>query len=161
VAAVAVLPDQPERQGPKPSDEQAAELTAYLKSLLPPAGTKTGGAVDPAAVPRGRAVFDAHQCASCRAPPEYTSAERYDVGLADEVGNREFNPPSLRAVSRRDALLHDGRARSLEDVLRMERHPRGLKLLAREIDVLVAFVQTLRSKPSTRTGQGQGLPVPA
>ena len=80
---------------------------------------------------------------SCHRPPEYTSPERYDVGLSDEVGNREFNPPSLRAVSRRETLLHDGRARSLEEVFQKERHPRGVELTSREIDDLAAFLRTL------------------
>jgi YVTN family beta-propeller protein len=130
-------------QGPKPSDRQISDLTAYLKSLVPPADAKAGSAPDTAAATRGRAVFDAHKCASCHIPPDYTSAERFDVGLTDEVGNREFNPPALRAVNRRDALLHDGRARSIEDVFRNEHHPRGLKLSAREIDDLAAFLKTL------------------
>jgi YVTN family beta-propeller protein len=130
-------------QGPKPSDQQVADLTAYLKKLVPPADAKTGSAPDPAAAARGKTAFEAHKCASCHVPPEYTSAERFDVGLTDEVGNRMFNPPSLRAASRRDALLHDGRSRSLEDVFRKERHPRGLELTTREIDDLVAFLRTL------------------
>jgi hypothetical protein len=46
-------------------------------------------------------------------------------------------------VSQRDALLHDGRARSLDDVFRKERHPRGLVLSPQEIDDLVAFLATL------------------
>ena len=65
------------------------------------------------------------------------------MGLVDEVGNHEFNPPSLQGVSRRDALLHDGRARSLEDVFQKERHPRGLALTPREIADLIAFLKTL------------------
>ena len=65
------------------------------------------------------------------------------MGLSDEVGNREFNPPSLRGVSRRDALLHDGRAHSLEEVFQKERHPRGLVLKSQEIADLVAFLKTL------------------
>ena len=80
---------------------------------------------------------------TCHRPPEYTSPERYDVGVNDEVGNREFNPPSLRFVSRRETLLHDGRARSLEEVFQKERHPRGLDLTSREIDDLAAFLRTL------------------
>ncbi len=91
----------------------------------------------------GATVFEARKCVSCHRPPEYTSSERYDVGLSDEVGNREFNPPSLRAVSRRETLLHDGRARSLEELLQKERHPRGLDLSGREIDDLAAFLRTL------------------
>ena len=59
------------------------------------------------------------------------------------MGNHEFNPPSLRGVSRRDTLLHDGRADSLEDVFQKERHPRGLELTRQEIADLVAFLKTL------------------
>ena len=86
---------------------------------------------------------ESRKCASCHEPPEYTTPQMVDVGLADEVGNREFNPPSLRAVSRRDAFLHDGRADSLREVFAREHHPRGLELSPREIDDLVAFLGTL------------------
>jgi hypothetical protein len=65
------------------------------------------------------------------------------VGLTDEVGNHVFNPPSLRGVSQRDCLLHDGRAHALEDVFRKERHPRGLELTSQEIFDLVLFLKSL------------------
>jgi len=130
--------------GPKPADSQVADLTAFLGSLAPPPPSVTGdGPVDSPAVVRGREVFQARKCASCHVPPEYTSPERYDVGLTDEVGNHEFNPPSLRGVSKRDTLLHDGRARSLDEVFRKEQHPRGLVRTPQEIADLVAFLKTL------------------
>jgi YVTN family beta-propeller protein len=129
-------------QGTRPTDEQVADLTAYLGSLAPPAPTGIGPD-DSVAAMRGREVFESRKCASCHIPPEYTTAERYDVALSDEVGNHEFNPPSLRGVSRRETLLHDGRARSLEDVFQKERHPRRLELTSREIADLVAFLKTL------------------
>jgi cytochrome c peroxidase len=131
-------------RGTKPTDEQVGDLTAYLSSLAPPLPEVTGtGPLDASDIARGREVFESRKCASCHVPPEYTSRERYDVGLYDEVGNREFNPPSLRAVSRRDSLLHDGRARSLKEVFEKERHPRGLVLTSAEIADLVAFLRTL------------------
>jgi len=130
--------------GPKPTGEQVTDLTAYLSSLAPPSPELwQAGAVESAAVARGRAVFEARKCASCHAPPEYTSQERYDVGLSDEVGNHEFNPPSLRAVSRRDTFLHDGRARSLEQIFSELHHPRGLELTSRETVDLIVFLKTL------------------
>ncbi len=129
--------------GTKPTDAQVADLTAYLRTLSPPAPRMWGTDLDGPAVARGKQVFEARKCASCHEPPEYTTPQMVDVGLADEVGNREFNPPSLRAVSRRDAFLHDGRAHSLREVFAREHHPRGLELSPREIDDLVAFLGTL------------------
>ena len=131
--------------GAKPSDAQVSDLIAYLKTLTPPSPTlwTASGNDQSQAVVRGREVFQSRKCATCHVPPEYTSSERYDVGLSDEMGNHDFNPPSLHGVSRRDALLHDGRARSLDEVFRKERHPRGLVLTPREIADLVAFLETL------------------
>jgi YVTN family beta-propeller protein len=130
--------------GSKPTDEQVADLTAYLSSLAPPSPLAAGqSGNDSASVVRGRAVFDTRKCGTCHAPPEYTTRERYDVGIIDEVGNHEFNPPSLRGVSQRDSLLHDGRARSLDDVFQKERHPRGLEMTSQEIADLVTFLKTL------------------
>ena len=129
--------------GPKPTDIQVADLTAYLKTLAPPPPEPRAAASDLTAVARGREVFQSRKCAACHVPPEYTSPSRYDVGLVDEVGNHEFNPPTLQAVSHRDAFLHDGRAQSLEDVFQKERHPRGLALTSQEIADLVAFLKTL------------------
>jgi YVTN family beta-propeller protein len=131
-------------RGPKPSDDQVADLTAYLRSLSPPALAGSDvAAQDSALAQRGQEVFHARKCSACHAPPEYTSPERYDVGLVDEVGNRKFNPPSLRGLSQRDTLLHDGRARSLADVFQKERHPGGLSLTSGELAELVAFLKTL------------------
>lgn len=132
--------------GPKPAPtaEQVEALTAYLRSLGPLPPDLTGGERSPeAALLRGRAVFQARKCDACHAPPEYTSPERFDVGLTDEVGNRRFNPPSLRGVGRREPLLHDGRAGTLEDLFQRDRHPRESVLSTQEIGDLVAFLRTL------------------
>ena len=94
-------------------------------------------------VGRGQAVFRDRGCADCHAGPAYTSAGPYDVGLSDEVGNRKFNPPSLRGVGRRDRFLHDGRASSLEEVFRDHAHPSGAVLSPQETDDLIAFLKTL------------------
>ncbi len=125
--------------GTKRTDAEVADLTAYLASLEPPPPTTD----DPAAIDRGRAVFESRQCAQCHEPPTYTTPKVVDVGLIDEVGHRSFNPPGLRGVGRRDAFLHDGRARSLRDVFAREHHPRGLILTPEAIDDLMAFLRSL------------------
>ncbi len=130
-------------RGLEPTKEQIADLTAYLASLAPPPAKIANGQADLPAIARGRKLFEARKCATCHVPPEYTSQSNYDVGLVDEVGNRQFNPPSLRGAIQRDAIFHDGRARSLDDVFRKIRHPRELVLSSEEIADLAAFLGTL------------------
>lgn len=92
--------------GTKLGDSAIADLKAYLETLSPPSRVMTEpAAADSAAVAGGRAVFQERKCAVCHASPEYTTPGRYDVGLRDEVGNREFNPPSLRRVEQSRFVL--------------------------------------------------------
>ncbi len=128
-------------QGPTPNASVVSDLVAYLRTLEAPAPAAPTGTA--AAVERGRAVFRAQKCAECHAAPEFTSADSYDVGLIDEVGHRRFNAPSLRGVGRREPLLHDGRAATLDDVFRRYRHPRETELSDAEAADLVAFLKTL------------------
>ena len=130
--------------GTKLLDSQIGDLTAYLSSLAPPpSGARIAAVSDSPNTIKGRAVFEQRKCAACHIAPEYTSSGRYDVGLKDEAGHHEFNPPSLRGVGNRDSFLHDGRAGSLEDVFLKEKHPRGLALPAQEVTDLVSFLKTL------------------
>ncbi len=94
-------------------------------------------------VARGRAVFEARKCAECHAPPTFTANGRYDVGLDDAVGNRRFNPPSLRGVEYREPYFHDGRAATLEDVFLEHRHPRDAEWTAQDVSDLAAYLRTL------------------
>ncbi|MDR3634073.1 MAG: cytochrome c peroxidase [Isosphaeraceae bacterium] len=127
-------------QGRAPTTEQLADLTTYLRSL--PHARVIAGA-DEAAVARGRELFELRRCDRCHAGPEYTARGHYDVGIADEVGNRRFNPPSLRGVGQRESLLHDGRAATLGDLFLRHRHPRSADWTAAEVDDLVAFLNSL------------------
>jgi cytochrome c peroxidase len=132
--------------GPKTAlkNEHVEALTAYLRSLPPLSPALNNSArFDDSAVTRGRQAFRDRKCDSCHVPPEYTAKEQFDVGLSDEVGNREFNPPSLLGVSLREPFLHDGRATSLEDLFKRHHHPRETAMNAQEIADLVAFLKTL------------------
>jgi mono/diheme cytochrome c family protein len=125
-------------------DDQIAALSAYLESLpSPPSVDALRGHSDAAAIARGRALFGKHDCAKCHAEPNYTVATLEQVGLKDEVGTLGFNPPSLRGVSQRDALLHDGRAKSLEAVFLEQRHPHSQEWSPAEVHDLAAFLRSL------------------
>src|SRR5262249_35256244 len=111
-------------RGPNPSEEQVQALAAYLRTLAPPPSrAQAGDELDPAAVGRGRELFAQQGCGRCHAPPSYTSPGTYDVGLSDEVGNTQFNPPSLRGVGHGGPFFHDNRAASLEEASTPFRHP--------------------------------------
>lgn len=125
-------------------DEQVADLAAYLKTLKPaPAMDDSPASPASVAIERGRAVFTQHKCNRCHVPPTFTSPHVYDVGLQDELGNRRFNPPSLRGVSQRAAFFHDGRATSLVDVFRVHHHPSNLQFAQAELTDLIAYLQTI------------------
>lgn len=115
------------------------DLTAYLRTLELP---EIENEADPALLARGRAVFSEYSCTRCHTEPLYTSPGAQDVELTDERGNSRFNPPSLRGVSTRRRLLHDGSAHSLEDVLRV--HPgHGIVVADRDLPALIAFLRSL------------------
>jgi cytochrome c peroxidase len=125
--------------GPAPTDEQLADLEAYLRTLVPP----PAGQAEGESAARGRQVFEAHKCARCHAAPTYTTPKTYEVGLSDEVGNTRFNPPSLRGASHGTAFFHDGRAGTLEEVFTRHAHQVPKDLPRKELDDLLAFLRTL------------------
>jgi DNA-binding beta-propeller fold protein YncE/cytochrome c peroxidase len=127
-------------QGPSPSETTVSDLVAYVQSLEAPAPAAPR---DASAVDRGRALFASRNCAECHAAPDYTTSGTYDVGLTDEVGHSRFNPPSLRGLGRREPLLHDGRARTLEELFSRHGHPHGARLSAEDASDLSAFLKTL------------------
>ena len=94
-------------------------------------------------VARGKQVFTKLDCQNCHVPPRYTSAESLDIGMHDKVGNRNFNPPSLRAVSQRDRYFHDGRARTLEAAVHSHAGVDASDLKDKERQALIEFLRTL------------------
>ena len=108
-------------QGPEPTAEDVDALLAYLKDLEPPPNPfrRPDGSLTDAAA-RGKAVFESKKagCSTCHSGPNYTDGQVHDVGLGSATDRYQgFNTPSLRDVYRKVRLLHDGRARSLEQVL--------------------------------------------
>ncbi len=98
------------------TDAELDGLVAFLATVdFPPPREPSS----PESVRRGQDVFKAKGCVACHAPPDYTSSKVHEVGLeSDQDAYRGFNPPSLRGVGTRAPYLHDGRAKTLDDVLR-------------------------------------------
>lgn len=127
--------------GPPLSEGQVRDLVEYLGTLA--SAPVRAELPDEQRVRRGRDVFAKQGCAVCHAPPTYTSGKTYDVGLRDELGNRQFNPPSLRGVGQAQSFFHDGRAASLEDVFTRHGHQLKGALPGEELQDLLAFLRTL------------------
>jgi cytochrome c peroxidase len=135
--------------GPKPSAEETRALVAFLGTLDHPPNPHVGpgGALSPAAE-RGKAIFHGKaRCARCHKGENYTSEHNYDVKLEpDGSPYRLWNPPSLRGLWDRGPYLHDGRARTLEELL--EKHHSSEKLggpvlSPQERKDLIAFLESL------------------
>lgn len=78
-----------------------------------------GVARDDAAVDRGRALFERAECGSCHSGSLGTNNESVDVGTGGA-----FQVPALHELAYRAPYLHDGRAATLPDAVRM--HAEGL-----------------------------------
>lgn len=91
--------------GPAISGDETVALGGWIDSI--PTPRATGG--DAAAIARGQAVFEGvADCASCHSGEHFTNDETTDVGTGDA-----FQVPSLRGVSYRLPVMHDGCATTL------------------------------------------------
>jgi CxxC motif-containing protein (DUF1111 family) len=120
--------------------EVVTDLAEYLQSLELPVRPNQVAVDDVAA---GESLFHEFRCASCHAPPSYTSPQIQDVGVADELGNKHFNPPSLRGLRHRRRLFHDGRFDSLNSLLKSGNHQLPRDLTDEERSQLIAFLSSL------------------
>ncbi len=130
-------------QGPEPKEEDVDALLAFVKTL------EHAPAPAPSeAAKRGAKVFEAKGCAVCHAGADYTDGEVHVTGLeAPDDAHKGFKAPPLRGVGRRNPYLHDGRARTLEELL--TKHHRASTLTRREdptaeeLADLIAFLKSL------------------
>lgn len=128
------------------AEDLISDLTAYVTKLErpPSVAVARGEGPHPTVEYKGREVFESAGCSTCHNGfTSYTTDDIFDVGLSDAHGRSRFNPPSLSAVSQRDRLLHDGRARSIEDVITRFSHPSKETLSESQRTVLIEFLQAL------------------
>ena len=138
-------------QGSAASQEDVAVLRDYLASLESPRSpfTNRDGSLSEAAL-RGQQLFQDSKvgCSECHAGERFTDGQNHDVGMARDTDKyRGYNTPSLIGVYRKIRLLHDGRAKSLEDVLTKWHSPEqttaGDRLSEEQLADLVAYLKSL------------------
>ena len=154
--------EPPAKLGPPSArrSEASDALAAYLASLQPrrsPFGA--GDSKHRAAITRGRNLFFSERtgCVRCHPPPHYTDSRLssdpwrvHDVGTgggAEEVAGSAFDTPSLLGLYAAASYLHDGRAKTLAEVLTTynpaDRHGITSHLSEAQIEDLVAFLLSL------------------
>jgi mono/diheme cytochrome c family protein/DNA-binding beta-propeller fold protein YncE len=99
---------------------------------------------DPAAVERGRALFQSADvgCGSCHSGPLFTNHTIVDVGTGGA-----FKVPSLLGVAARPPFLHDGCAATLADRFGTcgggDRHGHTSQLTPAQLSDLIAYLESL------------------
>ncbi len=138
-------------QGKAVSEQEVTALASYLASLREPPSPFLGANGElTAAAERGKVLFDSSEmgCAQCHSGNQFTDGLVHDVGLGSESDKYAgYNTPSLRGVHRKVRYLHDGRAKSLEQVLSKYHTPEeiggGGVLTDAQLDDLIAYLKSL------------------
>lgn len=126
--------------------ETINQLVAYMNTLRPPRFHGPENAVaEKIDSPQtsGRMLFERFGCVRCHQGDAMTSESTYDVGLVDERGGKEFNPPSLRGVGFRRKLFHDGRAAGVSSVINDWKHQIPAAATKEELAILIEYVRHL------------------
>jgi len=133
-----------------------ADLVAYIESRPARRGD---GAAGPA-VERGRTVFfratladgrvlpEKDRCQTCHPAPLYTNRKSMEVGTRGLLDtNDAFDTPHLVGVEGSAPFLHDGRARTLEEIWTLhnpeDRHGITNDMTKQQLNDLVEFLKTL------------------
>jgi mono/diheme cytochrome c family protein len=120
-------------------------LVAYLSNLpTPPAEVVT----DKAKVQRGAAIFASKEagCSGCHAGADFTDGKNHDVGSKHKSDlENAFNTPSLHLVGGTGPYFHDGRYKTLSQLLRQSDGKMGntKHLSGADLDALESYLRTL------------------
>jgi cytochrome c peroxidase len=132
------------------TDRDVDDLYTYLTSLraVPSPHLARDGKLTEAAE-RGKVLFDGKAgCIRCHPAPYFTDRKMHNVGvLSDNEPDGRYDTPSLIEAYRTAPYLHDGRARTLKDVLTTEnasdRHGNVRDLSPEQVEDLVAYLLSL------------------
>lgn len=137
--------------GPEPTQDDVTALIAFLETLESPPNPhrEPDGSLSEAAR-RGEQVFNSERagCANCHSGPYFTDGQIHDVGLGARTDRYDgFNTPSLLGIHNRVHYLHDGRAKSLAQLLTGPHNPAKVtgtgELKEEELRDLVEYLKSL------------------
>lgn len=141
-------------------DRILADLVLYIRSLpaRPNRWIPADGRLTPAQE-RGRRIFyrtvdklgepipQDEQCAFCHSGPKGTDQKSFDVGTKDAVDDSGlFDTPQLTDIALSAPYLHDGRAKTLEEIWTLynphDQHGRTNDLTKDELNDLIEYLRT-------------------
>ncbi|RHJ87912.1 YncE family protein [Parabacteroides sp. AM08-6] len=124
------------------TEEDAACVDAYLKSLQPvPSPYLVNGELSELAK-EGRKVFEKLKCSECHSGPYFTDMKMHRIGENIEF-EQGWDTPTLREVWRTAPYLFNGRAATMEEVFDVYKHGIKKKISKKEIDALTEYVNSL------------------
>jgi YVTN family beta-propeller protein len=143
------------------NQQQLTDLVTFVFSLpyRPNRYRLSNGELTPAQ-DRGKAIFErttyksgkpipeANQCASCHSGPKYTNQKQVDVGTGKATDRSPvIDVPQLSSVAYSAPYLHDGSARSLEEIWTVfnakDMHGVSNDLTKDELNDLIEYLKTL------------------
>ena len=143
------------------NQQQLTDLVTFVFSLpyRPNRSRAANGELTPAQE-RGKAIFertkyksgkpipDSNQCATCHSGPKYTNQKQVDVGTGKSTDRSPVvDVPQLPNVAYSAPYLHDGSARSLEEIWTvfnpMDTHGVSNDLTKDELNDLIEYLKSL------------------
>ncbi|MEM1294416.1 MAG: cytochrome c peroxidase [Verrucomicrobiota bacterium] len=118
--------------------QQVEDLVAFLKSLPSPPRFEVTSAAN-----RGKLLFRELNCVRCHSGTAFTRNDAFEVGVRDEDGNTEFNPPSLLGIRYQRSFFHDGRFTSLESIFTEGNHQLDRPLTSNQLRDLTEYLRSL------------------
>lgn len=132
------------------SAAQLSSLVAFIKSIpLPPNRHLAADGQLTAAQERGRDIFFKKACDTCHPPAtHYTDKKSFDVGTAAKYDTSGvFDVPQLDRTYEKPPYLHNGEARSLEEIWTIynptDKHGVTSDMSKEQLNDLVEFLKSL------------------
>ncbi|MDR2346746.1 MAG: c-type cytochrome [Planctomycetaceae bacterium] len=133
-----------------PLREPCFAIDEYIKTLKPVMSPYLADGKLSAKAERGKKLFNDKKtgCNSCHSGQYFTDLKMYDVGSEDQYCNQKlFDTPTLIEVWRTAPYMHDGRYKSIKDVLKKGKHGKENgnleQLTDSQLDDLAEYVLSL------------------
>ena len=125
-------------------ESQARAVDYYLRSLQPVPSPYLVKSELSAKAQKGKMVYERIGCGYCHPAPYYADGKKHQMGTPGPADRTtEWDTPTLCEVWRTAPYLHDGRAATMEEVLKIEKHGLQKELSNDELEQLIEYVLSL------------------